>query len=130
MDNAPDYAKCSLRELRDVAARINREQYLERYAAVLREIERREASGDAPPDVPKRALTLADIPNVLLTMSIFAFAGAVLGGSSFYVMFPPYISDYGDGVGPAALILFLAFVGAIIGSVFGAIRGVIKARES
>ena len=45
-DYTPDYASCSLRELYDVRARINREEYPRRYALLLAEIERRERDGE------------------------------------------------------------------------------------
>lgn len=50
MDATPDYSNCSLRELHDVAARIDRNKYPDRTALVLREIERRETLGEAAPE--------------------------------------------------------------------------------
>ena len=46
MDATPDYSKCSLRELRDVAARINKAKYPERTALAVQELERRKFHDD------------------------------------------------------------------------------------
>ena len=46
MEQEPDYARCSPRELMDVARRINRKRFPERYARVLAEIEKRRANSD------------------------------------------------------------------------------------
>ncbi len=43
MEHEPDYARCALHELEDVARRINRERFPERYARVVAEIEQRQS---------------------------------------------------------------------------------------
>lgn len=71
----PDYSNCSLRELHDVAARINQSKYGDRYALVLREIERRESLGAAetPP-----ARNSPSIPKKFIE-AIYVVGGAILG---------------------------------------------------
>ena len=78
MDAAPDYSKCSLRELRDVAARINRTKYPERYALVLRAIARHEADGEASIEVGAASAKKPLVWNGFAE-SIYVLTGAIIG---------------------------------------------------
>ncbi len=142
MDATPDYSKCSLRELRDVAARINKAKYPERYALVLREIERHEierheSAGDERPasatearDFARRPFTLSDALTVFLFWAGGIALGAIAGALVFSVIFPSSAPEYGDGIGWGSAMLLVAFAGSVIGGVAGLCRGVIQIRET
>lgn len=77
MDATPDYSKCSLRELRDVAARINREKFPDRTALVLREIERHETLGDDA--ATAKARNRAPVTQNNFAEAIYVVGGAFVG---------------------------------------------------
>lgn len=130
MDATPDYSKCSLRELRDVAARINREKYPERYAAVLQEIERRETLGDETGTAKKeRPITVWDFFSVLFVMTGGTLLGAVLSGVGAYLVNPPYGPKYSDGIDWGLGFIGCLFLGAIVGAIAGFIWGVSRIRK-
>ena len=121
MDATPDYSKCSPRELQDVAARINKAKFPERYALVLREIERREMAGDdAATATAKKPITvwdnLADPIHVICGALAGAFIGIILLSFSSVEPNP----DSPDGIPE---MMGAVIVGAIIGKIVARIRG-------
>lgn len=116
MDGTPDYSKCSLRELRDVAARIDKAKYGDRYKLVLREIERRETLGDdtATAKRQQRPIEIWDnLPN-----PVYLIAGAVMGaflGIVWLSMTSVEMSpDSPDGI---AEITIAAILGAVVAKI-------------
>lgn len=127
MDAAPDYSKCSLRELRDVAARIDKAKFPDRYALVLREIERREtASDDAATAKTKKPFVVWDFFSVLFSMAGGGLLGAVLGGIAAYLYNPPYGPKYGDGIGWGLGFIGCVFFGALVGAIAGFVWSINK----
>jgi hypothetical protein len=55
-DDAPDYTKYTLRDLHDVARRIDKVRYADRYASVLEQIRLREVEVGRQPEKPARLL--------------------------------------------------------------------------
>ena len=79
MDDAPDYSKYSPRELRDVAARVDRAKFPERHALVSREIERRKSAGDdAATATRSKPVTVWNLVSVLFAAAGGALLGAIL----------------------------------------------------
>ena len=125
MDATPDYSKCSLRELRDVAARIDKTKYPERYALVLRELERHESAGDDASRFAQRPLTANDYFAVFLFWAGGAFLGFVAGVLIFVAIYGQYSYD----LGYAIMMFFFGFVGSLIGGIAGLIRGMKRIRN-
>ena len=127
MDNAPDYSKYSPRELRDVAARVDRTKFPERHALALREIARRESAGDdAATATRSKPVTVWNLVSVLFAAAGGALLGAILSGCVAYVMNPPYGAKYGDGIGWGLGFIGCVFLGAIVGGIVGLIWSVNK----
>ncbi len=130
MDVTPDYSKFSSRELRDVAARIDKAKYPDRYAWVTQEIECRETLGDDTATAPKKKLvTVWDFFSVLFAMTGGAILGAVLSGIGAYLINPPYGPKYGDGIGWGLGFIGCLLFGTIIGAIIGLSWGIRKIRK-
>ena len=130
MDATPDYSKYSLRELRDVAARINRDAFPDRYALVSREIERRETLGeDVATAKSKSPLPIWAFFSVLFSVTGGALIGAVLSGIAAYFYNPPYGPKYGDGIDWGLGFIGCLFFGALFGFIAGLIWGLSKVNK-
>ena len=130
MNATPDYSKCSLRELRDVAARINREKYPARTALVLREIERREIVGDdAATSKQRKSVTVWDFFSVLFGLTGGALLGAVLGALLFVIFNRPHGPNYGDGISWGFAMMGSGMMGAFVGAIVGLIWSVNKVHQ-
>lgn len=124
MDATPDYSKCSLRELRDIAERINRAQYPDRYALVLREIERRETAGAEAktearaPKVasPKRVPDAWVYVTVALAFLIGALVGAVICGVAASIHEVGDVPSAVPNIGQVIASAIGFFVGGIAGA--------------
>ncbi len=127
MDAIPDYSKCSLRELHDVAASVNRQKYPERYAAVLREIERRETSSDETVTAKKeRPVSVWDFFLILFIMAGGALLGSILGALVFVIFNRPYGPNYGEGIGWGFAMIGSGMIGALVGAIAGMFWGTEK----
>ena len=123
MEATPDYAKCSPRELRDVAARIDKTKYPDRYASVLKEIERRETLGDEAATATRKKQKpttvwhdFADSPYVICGAIAGACVGAVFLSFSSIEINP-------DSVEGIPEMMVAAIIGAVIGKITARIRG-------
>ena len=111
MDTTPDYSKCSMRELQDVAARIDKAKYPDRYALVLQEIERRESSGDdAATAKPKRLIT-----HVLRADVTYLIGGAI----GFFIFLLTPFSDSISPDSPGGMLegSIAIFIGALLAGI-------------
>lgn len=79
-DDTPDYSRYTLEELHDVARRVNKRLYPDRYALVLQEIEKRKR---APAPAPVNSEPVADGP---LLKAVRFCGGLVLGGATPYLI--------------------------------------------
>ncbi len=112
----PDYSKCSIRELHDVAARIDQSKYGDRYALVLREIERRETLGDDTATAKRTKPTARVLPSDV-TYLIGGIVGFLL-----YAMMPFAVEmspDTPDGmIEETAAILVGALLAGILRRIY------------
>ena len=131
MDATPDYSKCSLRELRDVAARVDKQKYPDRYALVSEEIARREKSGDnAATARAKKPITVWDFVSVLLAMAGGALSGFIVGALIFVIFNRPYGPNYGEGIGWGFAMIGNGMFGALVGVAIGLIWGTNRIHKS
>jgi hypothetical protein len=129
MDETPDYANCSLKELYDVERHIDKEKYADRYALLIHEIQKREAQRDAiPANAQTRQRSPFGLPGCLIALLGFvggAIAGGISAGAIYYVAHPPFGPDYGEGIGWGTVFFFLVIPsGALVGGMAGAIIAV------
>lgn len=131
MDDTPDYSKCSLDSLYDIARHIDKEKYADRHKLVVQEIVKKEQEQVTNP-APRRApMSLVDCCYYFLMGGILG--GIVGGGIGFGILLiiigtAPANTNWDHATGLGGLAYILVPPGAVLGAIIGVVRA-FKQRE-